>query len=139
MGRHISIDLREGYWPHFAPEFFARYGDDSLFVRAVADCLTARHVNILIKAQRISPNTQPRRRGLPSAKESLDALFSKMRSDGAVDDVLHVLRESTGVKSPCVLEGEVDSLYGPGTFDRWLNHFERREFATAASLLHRTF
>jgi len=137
MSKRISIELKEGYWPHFVPGFFERYGMDSLFVRAAADCLTARHVKILIKAERISPNTRPRQRGSSEAMNALDALFQKMRADGAADDVLHILREATGVKPAGVLEAEVDRLYGRGTFNGWLALFEHGLFEKATALLRR--
>ncbi len=137
MGKHIAIELKEGYWPHFVPTFFEHYGADSLFVRAAADCLTARHVKILIKAERISPNSKPRQRGSTEAMIALDALLQKIRNDGATDDILHVLRESTGAMPPCALEAEVDRLYGRGTFNGWIALFEHEKFEKAAILLRR--
>ncbi len=137
MSKYISIELKEGYWPHFVPEFFERYGADSLFVRAAADCLTARHVKILIKAERISPNSRPRQRGSCEAISALETLLQRMRADGAADDVLHILRESTGTMPACALEAEVDRLYGRGTFNGWLALFEHRKFDKAAALLQR--
>jgi hypothetical protein len=135
MAEKIWINLEEGYWPHFVPAFFARYGADSLFVRSVADCLTARHVRLLIKAGRISPNTRPLQRGTTEATESLEALLGKMKTDGAAEDLLHILRESTGVREPGVLQAEVDLLYGCGAFSRWLALFELHDFNQAAGVL----
>ncbi len=135
MAEKIRINLEEGYWPHFVPAFFARYGADSLFVRSVADYLTARHVKVLIKAGRISPNTRPLQLGTTEATNSLETLLGKMKTDGATDHLLHILRESTGVREPGVLEAEVDLLYGCGAFNRWLAQFELREFDKAMRVL----
>jgi len=138
MAEPLCINLGEGYWPHFVDAFFARYGADSRFVRSVADCLTARHVNVLVKAGRIDAGTQTVRIGTEEAQESLEALLKQIKEDGAVDHVLHVLRESTGVKAPGVLEAEVDSLYGRGAFSRWLAFFELGKFELAAGVLRVT-
>jgi hypothetical protein len=135
MAEKIPIDLKEGYWPHFVPAFFARYGADSLFVRSVADSLTARHVRVLIKAGRISPNTRPLQRGTTEALESLEKLLSKMRADGAAEDLRHILRESMGTREPGVLQAEVDLLYGSGAFSRWPALFELHDFNQAAGVL----
>jgi hypothetical protein len=133
--QRIPIDLNEGYWPHFKAGFFARYGLDSLFVRSVADSLTARHVKVLIKANRISPNTKPLQIGSKEALKALEFLLDRIRADGAVEDILHILRESTGVREPIVLDAEVDGLYGQGVFARWLSLFEQCKFDEAGNLL----
>jgi hypothetical protein len=135
MAEIIRINLEEGYWPHFVPAFFARYGADSLFVRSVADCLTARHVKVLKRAARISPNTRPLQLGTIEATNSLEALLDKMKADGAAEHLLHILRKSTGVNDPGPLEAEVDLLYGSGAFNRWLALFELHEFDQAATVL----
>ena len=133
--QNIPIDLEEGYWPHFKAQFFARYGVDSLFVRSVADSLTARHVKVLIKAGRISPNTKPLQIGSKEALKALEFLLERTKADGAIEQVRHILRESMGVREPIVLEAEVDNLYGHGVFARWLSLFERRKFDEAGNLL----
>ena len=133
--QYIPINLKEGYWPHFKTGFFARYGVDSLFVRSVADCLTDRHVWVLIKAGRISPNTKPLQIGSKEALKALEFLLERMKTDGAVEQVRHILRESMGVREPIVLEAEVDGLYGHGVFAHWLSLFEQRKFDEAGNLL----
>lgn len=135
MAATISIDLDEGYWPHIVEKFFDRYGAESLFVRSVADCLTARHVRVLIKAGKIEASEQPVQVGDRETLEALEALLERLKADGAKEHLLHILRESMGVKEPGVLEAEVDGLYGRGAFSRWLVLFEFRKFDEASEVL----
>jgi hypothetical protein len=134
MAEKIPINLKTGYRPHFVPAFLERYGVDSMFVRAAADCLTARHVKVLIKAQRISPNIQPLQLGIADATKSIETLLKKMAAGGTEKPVLYLLWESMGVKPPGILEAEVDRLFGAGAFTRWLTLFELRKFDEAANL-----
>jgi hypothetical protein len=135
MAERIAIDLEEGYRPHFVAAFLVRYGASSLFVRAAADCLTARHVVVLMKAGRLGADAEPRRIGSRAALASLEFLLGRMKADGAAENMLHILREATGVKEPGVLEAEVDQLYGQGAFIAWLALFEQRQFNLAAARL----
>jgi hypothetical protein len=67
----IQIDLEEGFRPHFAQSFLERYDENSVFVAATADLLTARYIAVLVKADRINQEAVPVQLG---TSEALDAL-----------------------------------------------------------------
>jgi len=131
----LKISTEEGYRPHFSREFERRYGPDSVFVLGVADCLTHRHVRIVSRAERITPELEALRLGPPGAREVIENLALALSHRGIEKPVVRLLQIATGRAEPELLETDIDSALGVETFTRWLTALEQRNYVAAAALL----
>jgi hypothetical protein len=134
----LQIDPKHGFYPHFTAEFKKEYGSESIFVFAVADVFTARFIGILIKHDRVSPNTKPRQLGSPEAVETLEILISILKGKKpSSNEILPLLQESTGKVSLGTFSKEVNSVLGDWAFEKWLCLFQENAFGKAADLVEK--
>jgi hypothetical protein len=132
----LQIDPEHGFYPHFADEFKKEYGFESIFVFAVADVLTARFIKVLIKAGRISPNTQPRQLGSSDPAKTLEKLILKLQvKKPSSKEILPLLQEATGRVPLGTFSQEVNSLLGDWTFEKWLYLLQDNAFGKASELI----
>lgn len=131
----VWIDPEVGYLPHFADAFLDAYGADSRFVLAVADCLFDRHVNVLIRAGKMPPDTLPMRIGTPRAFDAMVLLMRTLTSRGVERSVVQLMQVALGSRDHRAFSSVVDETFGEGVFERWRQAFERGEFEHAAACI----
>jgi hypothetical protein len=126
---YLSVNVEEGFAPHLAQEFVARYGGRSLFVRATADLFTLALARVLEA----------------SSKRQVEDPIARVADDDAVDclSVLTravaegkkiLLSAATGSSPADSFEVAIDAALCAGSFGRWLAHFERREFKSSNTI-----
>ena len=111
------------------------FRSDSVFVLAAADCLTARHVQILVRAERLPETTIPLQCGAAEASSALSQLLSSLSSREVEKPAVLLTLSALGHAECAAFERQVDSAFGQGTFTRWLGAMEQRNFALAVSTL----
>lgn len=131
----VWIDLDEGYRPHFTEDFVALYGANSLFTLAVADCLLERHVEVLVRAEKLAADTPTLQLGPIGALKSLVALLKFLSARNVEKPVVLLMQCALGHTAPVQFERKVDESLGLGAFGRWVQALERSEFSQADSLL----
>jgi len=131
----IRIDLDEGYRPHFTERFVEAYGPNSLFTLAAADCLTERHVHVLVRAEKLTTDAVPLQLGPSEAFQSLVDLIKAMAARGAERSVILLMQSALGHADARQFEQLVDETLGVGVFDRWNGALENRDFGQAQLIL----
>jgi hypothetical protein len=132
---NIEIDLAAGYRPHFKPGFTGRYGAQSPFVNAAADCLTARHVRLLIRHGALPEDTAPLQLGSTAARESLEALLDCLQAQGLANPVVILLQSAFGSADAAAFENQAAPLLGAQQFATWLAELQRGDTGNADMLL----
>ena len=131
----VWIDPAVGYLPHFVDTFLDVHGADSRFVRAVADCLFDRHVNVLIRAGKMPADTLPMRIGSAQAFDAMTFLMRTLTARGVERPVVVLMQAALGHRDPLAFSSMVDEALGDGTFERWRRAFECGEFERAAACI----
>lgn len=118
----IPVGVTEGFIRSFTLEFLDRFGDNSLFVRAVSDLWTSA-LACMLEAK--DPLRTPETVTLLADPVAVD-IIRALVGTAALKDPL--FQEPTGFVKVGAIEASFDATFGPGAFARWLVAFEAREF-----------
>lgn len=126
----VSVNVSEGFLPRFVTQFTGHYGDDSEFVRAVADTFTLALAKALEHAGRLHDPGAVARVSDEAAVSSLRELIS------SVPGVKQSLLQEALGSAPLGSVGRlVDSGLGSGVFRIWLSAFELRNHSACSQIL----
>ena len=126
----VTMNVGEGFLPHFAPEYLLHYGADSEFVRAVSDLFTLAVAKVLEQAGQLHA---PSDVALFSDDQALDALRELVRAVEAVRQPL--LQEAHGAAPLGASAVAIDAVLGKGAFQIWLVAFQMRDHRRCAEVL----
>jgi hypothetical protein len=126
----FSVNVRDGFLPHFTPGYLDRYGPNSEFVRAVSDHLTLKLAIIMDRAGAIADLHDVVRISDDKAVRVLRDLIEKV--DTASDPLF---REALGTAPLGSFALEVDTMLGRGIFDAWLLAFQAREHMQCGEII----
>ncbi len=127
---NIKVNIEQGFLVHWCQEFINRYGNESLFIHSLSDFFTLKVAHMLEDSGK-------------------DVDFSKVKiyADEEAFDAINYLRnkceplkqplfkEPLGSEPLGAIENAVDSMFGTGTFNAWLEAFENRNFIKCEQLL----
>ena len=129
----LSVNVTEGFLPHFAAEFLTHYGEESLFVTTVSDLFTIAVARALENSGQLHDPTSVARFSNDDALRSLRQLVH------VTDDVgLQLLQEAHSVAPLGSAGSLVDALLGEGVFRRWLTAFEAQDYIRCSEVLQPT-
>jgi hypothetical protein len=127
------VNVDEGFLQQFTPAFLARYGPESLFVRASSDAYTLGVARLMAATGRLR-NAQSVR--FFASEEATEVLLDVL---GAVDGLkLVLLQEATGYVELGEVERKVDMSLGSGVFRAWRAAFEASDYDTCRGLTRRS-
>lgn len=116
--------------PLFAPEFKAHFGEESEFVRGLADIL---NLGLATGQEKAGHLPYPELVLRLSDDESVDCLRDLLREG---DDLPKIaMQVALGQLEFDALDQAVGSELRPGSFAEWLQNFEKREFEACRTLL----
>jgi hypothetical protein len=126
----LSVNVRDGFLPHFTPGYLDRYGPTSEFVRAVSDHLT---LNLAATMDRAGTLVNP----LDVARFTDDKAVEVVRGLLRVDERLKrtIFQEAFGTVLLGAVASSVDSALGEGAFGGWLVAFQAREHDRCAEII----
>ena len=124
----LPVNVAEGFAPLLKPDFIARYGARSLFVRASADLFTRTLARMLEAKGRREPDQPMGRVVDDEALESLAKLVKRLGREAKSA----LSSASFGPGPSDAFEAYVDNACGAGAFSAWLGDFEARRFSDAA-------
>ena len=131
---NLSIDPEYGFLPHFSDDFVSHYDKHRAYVHAIADLLTDRFKQVLVKAGKATEDSDFAVFGDVRARDALAAIIVRLEGAGVEKPVLIALQEATGKRSPGSFAETVDTYLGPSTFLKWLSLIESRKFDEASQL-----
>ena len=124
----ISVNVGEGFLPHFSPVFLDRYGP--AFVHAASDHFTLRLAEVMNRAgELVNPSDIARF----SDDESVALLRGLMDSLGGSKK--QVLSEACGTAPSGTIARVVTDCLGDGVFDAWLTAFRSRDSDQCGAIL----
>ena len=129
----IPISVSEGFLPHFSADFRARYGEDSLFVRAVSDFYTQAVVRTLWRRNKLRDPSRVALFASPDAVRAIKELMERLTDRGAASNAL--LMEATGGRPSGTFEQIVDTEFATGFFAGWLEAFQAGCFDQATATI----
>ena len=126
----LSVNVRDGFLPHFTPGYLDRYGPTSELVRAVSDHLT---LNLAATMDRAGTLVSP----LDVARFTDDKAVEVVREMLKVEERLKrtVFQEAFGTAPLGSMASSVDSVLGEGAFSSWLVAFQAREHHRCAEII----
>ena len=128
--QRVTMNVAEGFLPHFAPAYLSHYGATSEFVRAVSDLFTLAVAKMLEQAGQL-PN--PSDVAQFSDDQALQVLRELVRAVETVREPL--LQEAHGVAPLGAAAAAVDASLGEGIFRGWLAAFQARDHRRCAEVL----
>ncbi len=124
----ISVNVGEGFLPHFSPMFLDRYGP--AFVHATSDHFTLRLAEVMDRAGDLVNATDIARF---SDDESVALLRALMNCLG--DRKKELLSEACGTAPAGTIARVATECLGDGAFDAWLHAFRSRDGVRCAAIL----
>ena len=131
----IQVNPDEGFGPHMADAFLSLYGENSVFVTATVDCLTRRFINVLIKADKLPPDSEPVQYGAVEMREALESFLQTLSARGSDRPSIALMRSAVGHEQPQTFQRMAAALLGSDLVDRWLRLLEQEDYAGASALL----
>ena len=132
--KHLSIDPEYGFLCHFSEAFVHRYDEHWSYIHAASDLLTDNFKRVLMSAGKATEESEFAEYGSPDARDALRTLVKKVEQAGVEKPILVLLQEATGRRSPGAFAFEVNSIFGPLAFVRWLTLVESGQFVQAGEL-----
>jgi hypothetical protein len=120
---NIPINVRDGFLVHWCDDFMGHFGEESEFVRAVSDLYT---IKVSRMMERSGSSISKHELGLFSTEDAVDSIRSLINKSEYAGKILY--KEAFGTATIGSTKVCIDSEHGGGTFDRWLNCFEKNEF-----------
>ena len=132
--KHLSIDPEDGFLAHFSEAFVDRYDEHWSYIHAASDLLTDNFKRVLVSAGKATEESEFAEYGSHDVRDALRTLVKKVEQAGVEKPILMLLQEATGRRSPGAFASEVNSIFGPLAFVRWLTLVEAGQFVQAAEM-----